>query len=117
MAVTGEHPQGAPPPRVVRLVLVDEAGVALGSLPPFPVDVPWWPDAEAVVAGARKRDGLDVVALRLLGAGLPAPPGGGRTHVGEVRGDVPAPLTLEPWARTLHDHPLRQAWARPGGPD
>lgn len=117
MAVTGEHLEDVPPRRVVRLVLVDGAGAVLGSLPPFSVDVAWWPDAEAVVAGARDRYGVEVIVLRLLEAERPSPPGGRVTYLAEVRDDVPAALALDPWTETLDEQSLRQSWARPGGPD
>ncbi|MFL5681266.1 MAG: aminoglycoside phosphotransferase family protein [Chloroflexota bacterium] len=116
MAITGEHIDDVRPTRIVRLVLVDRGGQVLGALPPFPVDVPWWPDAVAVVAGARERYGVEVVVLRLLDAERPSPPGGAVTYLAEVRGDVPARV-VEPWAGQLAEHPLRQRWARPGGPD
>src|SRR4051794_18998056 len=118
MAITGEHIDDIQPTRIVRLVLVDRDGAALGALPPFPVDVPWWPDAVAVVAGARERYGVDVIVLRLLEAERPSPPGGAVTYLAEVRGDVPAGVAVEPWvgAGTLAEHPLRQRWPRPGGP-
>src|SRR3954452_5159038 len=117
MAITGEHIDDVPPTRVVRLVLVDDAGALLGALAPFPVEVPWWPDALAVVAGARERFGVDVVVLRLLEAERPSPPGGGVTYLAEIRGDVPAGIAVERWRGSLGEHPLRQSWARPGGPD
>jgi Ser/Thr protein kinase RdoA (MazF antagonist) len=117
MAITGEHIDDVQPTRIVRLVLVDRDGEVLGALPPFPVDVPWWPDAVAVVAGARERFGVDVIVLRLLEAERPSPPGGSVTYLAEVRGDVPAGVVIEPWAGSLAEHPLRQRWARPGGPD
>src|SRR4051812_17915027 len=117
MAITGEHIDDVPPTRVVRLVLVDHMGAVVGALPSFPVEVPWWPDALAVVAGARERFGVDVIVLRLLEAERPSPPGGAVTYLAEVRGDVPPDLAVEPWSGSLAEHPLRQPWARPGGPD
>ena len=41
--------------RTVTLVLVDSCGAALGALPPFEVEVPWWPEAGDVVEAARER--------------------------------------------------------------
>jgi hypothetical protein len=85
----------------------------LGRLPPFPVDVPWWPDVAPIVDGARASHGVDVVVLRMLHADRPQPHGGTVTYLAEVAGPVPR---LEPWPGELDDHPLRAAWARPGGP-
>jgi hypothetical protein len=104
-----------PPPRVARLVLVRPTGEVLGALPPFGVDVPWWPEAGPVVRGARERFGIGVVVLRLLQAEEDRPHGGLVTYLAETR-DTPPP-TLEPWTTPLDEHPLRVPWARPGGPD
>jgi hypothetical protein len=104
---------GAPfPPRFARLVLVKPDGQLVGALPPFPVETPWWQDAEPVVKAARKHHAIGVTVLRLLDAELGAPPGGTVTYLAEVSDAVRA----DRWDRTLDDHPLRMAWARPGGP-
>ena len=100
------------PPRLARLVLVTPDGEVVGALPPFPVDSPWWQDAEPVVSAARARRGIDVTVLRLLDTELPIPHGGTVTYLAEVALRVSA----EPWDETLDDHPLRMTWARPGGP-
>lgn len=100
------------PPRIARLILVTPDGGVVGALPPFPVDVPWWPEAEPVVRAARERHGVDVTILRLLEAERQVQPGGEVTYLAQVDRPVPA----EPWRGTLEDHPLRLPWARPGGP-
>ena len=87
-------------------------GVVVGQLPPFPVASPWWQDAEPVVTAARARHGFDITVLRLLDADLPIPHGGTVTYLAEVG----HPVSAAPWDGTLDDHPLRMAWARPGGP-
>ncbi|WP_437309435.1 phosphotransferase family protein [Sorangium sp. So ce388] len=101
------------PPRLARLVLVTAAGELLGALPPYPVALPWWQDASSVVRGAREHHGIQVTVLRMLGAELPSPHGGAVTYLAEVGAPPPG---LEPWHAALDDHPLRQPWARPGGP-
>lgn len=103
----------SPPPRAVRLVLVTRSGELLGTLPPFRVATVWWPDAEPVVQGAREHHGIDVTVLRLLEANPKLRAGGDVTYLAETD-DQPA---TEPWRGTLDDDPLRQTWARPGGPD
>ncbi len=112
-----------PPPRIVTLVLLGEDGAVLGSLPPFEAATPWWQDIGPVVDGARERFGLDVTVLRLLRADRPHPPGGAVTYLAEPGAGgrhvpVPGPdvRDLAPWAGDLPDDPLRQTWARPGGP-
>lgn len=103
-----------PPPRVVTLVLCTPSGDVLGQLPPFEAAEVYWPDVESVVTGARKRFGVEVTVLRLLEAGLPAPPGGPVTLLAEVEQSHGLPLT--PFDGALPDHPLRLPYARPGGP-
>ncbi|AUX28991.1 MULTISPECIES: aminoglycoside phosphotransferase family protein [Sorangium] len=102
------------PPRIVRLVLVTRAGELLGALPPYRVATPWWQETGAVIQGARERFGIEVTVLRILATELPAPHGGGVTYV--VEAEAPPPPCVEPWRGALDDHPLRQPWARPGGP-
>ncbi|WP_438041744.1 aminoglycoside phosphotransferase family protein [Sorangium sp. So ce128] len=103
------------PPRVVRLVLLTARGELVGALPSYPVATPWWQDARSVVKGARERFGLQVTVLRMLAAELPIPHGGTVTYLAEAEIDAPPP-GVEPWRGALDDHPLRQPWARPGGP-
>jgi hypothetical protein len=103
--------------RVVELVLVTAAGDLIGSLPPFPVASPWWPEAWPIVQVARERFGIDVVVLRILRADRDAPPGGAVTYLAEVPASAADGATgLRPWPLPLDDHPLRMPWARPGGP-
>jgi len=99
-------------PRTAELVLVTPDGAVVGSLPAVPIATPWWPEAEPVVTAIRERYGVDVTILRLLDAELDCPPGGRVTYLAEVA----RPVTAEPWAGTLDDHPHRQSFARPGGP-
>ncbi len=100
------------PPRFARLVLVRPDGEVVGALPPFPVETPWWQEAEPVVKGAREHHAIDVTVLRLLEAELSLPHGGTVTYVAEVA----PPVTAEAWDGSLDDHPLRMPWAKPGGP-
>ena len=106
---------GSPPQRVVRLVLVTPDGDVIGTLPPFPVEVPWWPEAWPIVRAACERHGIEVTVLRLLDADIPAgqTAGGSVTYVAEVEGRGP---DAKPGEGELDDHPLRQSWAHPGGP-
>ena len=99
--------------RTVTLVIVGENGDLRGQLPSFTVDTPWWQDLEPVLAVVPQ-----VVILRLLEA--EAEPGqvmGGRvTYLAQAD---PTPSGLQAFTgdeRWLADHPLRMAWARPGGP-
>jgi hypothetical protein len=100
-------------PRIATLVLVTREGELIGSLPPITIATPWWPDAEPVVAAAREQFGADLTVLRLLEAELEGARGGAVTYLCEVAGPVAA---ARPWPGRLDDHPLRQPWARPGGP-
>lgn len=99
-------------PRTAGVVLVTPDGNLVGSLPPVPVLTPWWPDVEPVVQAIRDHYGIDIVVLRLLEAERDQPRGGRVTYLAEVSQPVPA----EPWVGLLDDHPLRQTFARPGGP-
>src|SRR6185503_20758835 len=60
---------------IVTLVLVRSDGTAIGSLPPFSVTRPHWPEVEEAVARCRAIHGVEVTILRLLSA-EPARPGG-----------------------------------------
>jgi hypothetical protein len=102
----------APPPRSARLILVTPAGAVLGSLPAIPVSTPWWPDVEPVVSAVRERYGLTVTVLRLLEAERPEPHGGMVTYLAEAS----EPVGAVAWRGELHPHPLRQRYARRGGP-
>ncbi|NTJ64151.1 hypothetical protein G6M50_34945 [Agrobacterium rhizogenes] len=100
------------PPRTACLVLVTSDGTVIGSLPPIPVDVPWWQEVESIVRAARERLGIDVTILRLLETARDRAPGGEVTYLAEIAEPVPA----EPWPGRIETHPLRQTYAEPGGP-
>jgi hypothetical protein len=100
--------------RTVTLVLVDAAGAPLGALPPFDVPSPWWQDVAPVVAEARRRYGVDVAVLRLLGGDDTGTIGGAVTYLGQVS-DPPA-TPLVPAEVELSADPLRAPYAEPGGP-
>ena len=105
------------PPKVATLLLCDPAGTLLGTLPPFEVEVPWWQEVLGVVDGARERYGVEVTVLRLLHAETGwGTAGGPATYLAE--GDAAPDHELTPWtgADPTVDHPLRQPYARPGGP-
>jgi hypothetical protein len=100
--------------RSATVVLVQDAQV-LGALPPVQLELPWWPEVHEVVAAVREHYGIDVTVLRLLRAVSDRISGGAVTYLAETdsRPDVP----LDPFAGDpLPDEPLRQLWARPGGP-
>ena len=101
-----------PPPRVAALVLTTAEGDVLGALPGLPVATPWWQDMGPVVDAFRERYGFEAAILRLLEAERAAPPGGQVTYLAQVDRAVPA----EPWMGRLDEHPLRLAYAKPGGP-
>lgn len=100
------------PSRIVSLVLVTPGGHPLGRLAAFPVKSPWWPDVEPIVSHVRDRLGLPVTILRMLEAEPHRTAGGHVTYMAETD----QPVVVEPWIGSLDDHPLRQPWARPGGP-
>jgi phosphotransferase family enzyme len=102
-----------PPPRLARIVLVTPEGRLLGVWPPMPVEPPWWQDVEPVVEAAWARHGVNITVLRLLQVGEPTPAGIEVTYLAETSGDAPA---AEPWDGPLDEHPLRLAYAKPGGP-
>jgi hypothetical protein len=107
-----------PDTRVVELVLVTPTGDVVGSLPPFTVATPWWPETQPIVEGARERHGIDVVVLRILRADRDTPPGGTITYLAEIAApDSGGISAVRAWRLPLDDHPLRMRWARPGGPD
>jgi hypothetical protein len=109
-------------PRHVTLVLCLSTAEVLGATPEFVVEVPWWQEAEPLVEAARSAFGLDVRILRILdGPAWYGPPAGGQlTYLAEI--DRPpatgsaARLTARTGPDPVLDHPLRQSWARPGGP-
>ncbi|HEY0807113.1 MAG TPA: hypothetical protein VGD84_18735, partial [Pseudonocardiaceae bacterium] len=95
------------------LTLVDPRGQPLGTLPPLPVESPWWKDMAEIVARTRERHGIDVVVLRLLSADRSRPPGGAVTYLAEYGGPPVAGLGQPTWTEP---HPLRMPWAEVGGP-
>jgi hypothetical protein len=94
------------------VVLVTSDGTRCGVLPSFEVETPWWHDAELVVLEVRKRHGIEITLLRILDVELGGGAGGAVTYLAEVA----TPVVATPWTGTLHEHPLRMPWARPGGP-
>jgi hypothetical protein len=104
--------------RNVTVVLIDPAGDPIGVLPPFHVEVPWWPGATEIVDAVRERHGAEITVLRLIRT-EPGPSHGGRvTYLASTDKPVAdaAPLTADD-VPELADHPLRAPWARPGGPE
>jgi hypothetical protein len=105
------------PARRVRLVLCTGDDGVLGVLPEYDVDDPDWREAHAIVEGCRARHGFAPTVLRLIASLRHQPPfGGPTTYLAEVN-RIPD-MRLEPWRGPdpLADHPLRLAYARPGGP-
>jgi hypothetical protein len=98
--------------RWAELVLVSPDGALLGKLPPVLTDVPWWTEVASVVRAARRDHGVQVTVLRMLHAERDAPPGGRVTYLAEVE----VPVRCLPCEQALDEHPLRCAYARPGGP-
>lgn len=100
------------PPRFARVVLVTPDGALIGALPALPVATPWWQDVAAVIAAVREAHGVEVVVLRVLEI-APNPKSVKVTYLAEVSGPVAA---AEPWDGDLDDQPLRNSYARLGGP-
>jgi hypothetical protein len=100
----------------------------LGTLPAFDVASPWWPDVGPVVAGARERFGVDLTVLRVLRTTGRGPDGGEGAYLAETGDAVRAGSAGSAGSAGLAepdddlrrlaeaDDPLRQPWARPGGP-
>ena len=108
-------------PRQVTLLLC-AAGRLLGALPPFTVDDPHWQETHDIVTTCARVHGLSVTVLRLLSVrGSEADRGGEVTYLAEVQVDdllfTRPPLT--PWQGQdpREPHPLRAAYADPGGPE
>jgi hypothetical protein len=123
--------------RNVTLVLVDLNGAVSGALPSFSVSTPWWQVVDEVVDKARTLYGLEVSVLRLLTTDRPREQGGEVSYAAELHSEslvdedrtlrllgvahpegVPLHVVPPDAARELGlaTHPLRAAWARPGGP-
>jgi hypothetical protein len=101
--------------RTVTLVLVDAAGEVLGALAPIDVEMPCWNAASPVLEAVRARDGLNLTILRLLSAERAAPPGGAVSYLAQVESPIGA-VQLQPWSGELPEHPMRNTYARVGGP-
>lgn len=98
--------------RTARLVLVTPDGALVGCLPPIPVEFPWWQEVESIVRAAREHYGIDATILRLLETARDRAPGGEVTYLAEIA----EPISAEAWPGKIEAHPLRQAYAEPGGP-
>lgn len=61
---------------------------------------------------AHEHHGIEVTILRLLEASPDQGPGGEVTYLAEIAKPVPAQI----WTGKIEAHPLRQAYAEPGGP-
>ena len=100
--------------RTATVVLVS-GGTVLGALPPVSMAMPWWAESADVVAAVRQVHGIDVTILRLLTAPSDRQWGGDVTYLAETE-QAPAGR-LTPWPDDpLREEPLRQEWAKPGGP-
>lgn len=99
--------------RRAELVLVDPDGTVLGKLPPVRTDMPWWAEVETLVSAVRERFGCDVTILRLLDS----PRFGNRGGHVKYLGEVTARVDCAPCDETLDEHPLRNSYARVGGPN
>jgi hypothetical protein len=102
-----------PPSRLARIVLVTPQGALLGAWPPMLVEPPWWQVTQPVVEAARARYGVEVTVLRLLEVGDPGPAGIEITYLAQTSA---RDVGVGPWSGVLDDHPLRLAYAKPGGP-
>ena len=100
----------------MTLVLCMPDGRVLGALPPYDVALPWWQETADVIAGAKALFGVDVTVLRLLHVEREQTRDGGPiTYLAQV--EEPPAVDLSPWPGDPNaDEPLRQQWARPGGP-
>ncbi|MER5260619.1 phosphotransferase [Actinosynnema sp. NPDC002837] len=105
--------------------LVTVGGRFVGTAEPFTVDSPWWNDVEPVTAHLDRVLGVTTSVLRLVGTTVPRARGGVVTYQVEadrvpdrgLSGDGVSGDGLSDGGRhAFADHPLRQAWARPGGP-
>lgn len=103
------------PERIARVLLVSADQGVVGCLPPLAVATPWWQDVEPVTAAVRANFGLTPVILRILATERPSPPGGLVTYLAEVENGEGVG-SVEPWSEPLREEPLRQSFARPGGP-
>ncbi|MBP8247814.1 MAG: aminoglycoside phosphotransferase family protein [Phenylobacterium sp.] len=101
-----------PPPRFARLVLITPDGALVGALPALPVATPWWQDVAPVIEAVRAAHGIEVTVLRALEI-APNPKSVKVTYLAEVAAPVAA---AEPWDGDLDEQPLRNSYAKLGGP-
>ncbi len=88
-------------------------GRLLGEWPPMPVEPPWWQVTEPIRDAARARYGVEITILRLLKVADPTPSGVEVTYLAETSA---RDVRVEPSDAVLDEHPLRLAYAKPGGP-
>ena len=101
--------------RVVRLILVDDAGAPVGALPDIDIEEPWWPEVGDIVTVAKERFGVDLFVLRLVDAqGGKGMADGLVSYTAEAWGPTPQ-LVPVPEELPYDEDPRRAAWARPGG--
>src|SRR6185312_3913326 len=101
--------------RVVRLILVDDAGAPVGTLPDIDIEEPWWPEVGDIVTVAKERFGVDLFVLRLVDAqGGKGMADGLVSYTAEAWGPAPH-LVPAPEELPYDEDPRRPAWARPGG--
>ncbi|MDO8381287.1 aminoglycoside phosphotransferase family protein [Phenylobacterium sp.] len=100
-----------PPPRWARLILATPDGEVCGALPALAVATPWWQDIAPVVEAVREAHGIEITVLRVLEVAANTK-SVKVTYLAEVPQAVPA----EPWDGVLDEQPLRNAYARFGGP-
>ncbi|KAA2259578.1 phosphotransferase [Solihabitans fulvus] len=95
-------------------------GRYLGVAPEFRVDSPWWADVEPVAAHLTARLGTPANVLRLLDTTSATAPRDGLVSYHVEVAHAPVPGTLDtaqaPPDALFAAHPLRAAWANPGGP-
>ena len=96
-------------------VVLIHRGEILGLLPPVSLELPWWPEVHDLVTAVRERDGIEITVLRLLHATSDRIAGGEVSYLAEA--DRAPQRALEAVVGDpLAEEPLRQSWARPGGP-
>src|SRR5678816_3753765 len=98
--------------RVVTAV-VTYGSTCVGVVGPFPVDIPWWAEAEPVVAHLEETLGVPVVVLRLLT--VEGSDGARDGHVTYHVQALQSPRKLTACDFVEDDHPLRLPWARASG--
>ena len=100
--------------RRASVVLVHQ-GEIIGLLPPVSLEMPWWPEVHDLVTAVQERDGIEITVLRLLHATSDRIAGGEVTYLAETN-RPPQRSLASVIGDPLAEHPLRQTWARPGGP-